>query len=155
MKSEKLTASQFKKFFRSKTFFLINVLVLFFLIFSFGREFVRNYAIHQQISEMEAKAAALREENLSISTLLSSIQTEAYIEREARLKLDKMKPGEKIVVIESQFLENSSSQIDNSTAVTELGLVEGGQIEVANPLKWWYYFFDPIKFSLLINNYGE
>lgn len=83
---------------RSKLPALVAVLLLGYLVVSFGSQFsrlsnmqkdVRN--IQQQVQDLQQKNAALREE-------LHLVQSNAYIEKTAREKLGLVKPGETRVV---------------------------------------------------------
>ena len=138
----------------SRTALLVQLLILAFLLFSFGREFARNYTIHQEITDLEAEKISLEAQNSDISALMNSVQTETYIEREARIKLGLAKPGEKVVVL-------PGSQISKNTSVTEDGanvfLTSEDPVDlssIANIRKWWYYFFDTNKFEM-IKYYGN
>lgn len=121
-----------------------------FLVFSFGREFVRDYSIRQEIAALEAEKASLEAENSDITSFMASIQTETYIEREARIKLGLAKPGEQVVVLPSSGEANQGQ--DESGSVVEITMADLSSI--ANPSKWWYYFFDINKFDM-IKIYGK
>lgn len=129
---------------------MINLFVLGFLVFSFGREFVRDYSVRQEIAGLEAEKAALENENSEIIALMNSIQTETYIEREARIKLGLAKPGEKVVILPDSREDNQTkTNIDYAAEIPAEDLSA-----VANPRKWWYYFFDINKFDM-IKIYGN
>lgn len=133
----------------SRTFLLINLFVLGFLVFSFGREFVRDYSIRQEIAGLEAEKARLESENSEMAALMSFLQTETYIEREARVKLGLAKPGEQVVILpEGQSGQPAEGEADYAAAAA------GDLFSIANPRKWWYYFFDINKFDM-INLYGK
>ncbi|OGL95707.1 hypothetical protein A2348_03710 [Candidatus Uhrbacteria bacterium RIFOXYB12_FULL_58_10] len=127
--------------------FVINAVVLVALGFSFGREWIRNHEIQQEIARLQGEAQALQTRNLQIADLNTAFRTESFIEREARLKLGMKKPGETVVVIKE----------DGATSVTATDAAEGLSSEpadprvllvrderdgeLANPSKWWHYFF--------------
>jgi len=147
-------SSTLSRLLSSRTFLLVNFIILAFLFFSFGREFARNYMIRQEIDELTTEKEALEAENLELSSFMSSVQTETYIEQEARIKLGLSKPGEKVVIL-------SDSQVENSTegdGSLDLNKVDNFFVpdpsSLANPLKWWYYFFDINKFDM-IKIYGN
>lgn len=137
--------TRFKRLLGSKTFLVLNLVFLVFITVSFGREFFRDYEARQEIKQLEAKEAELRERNFSVADLLAAIQTESFVEREARLKLGMTKPGEKTIIIE----ENLNNREENSNEAAAGSLDAFFAQRIANPVKWWYYFFDPIKFELL------
>lgn len=138
----------------SRTALVVQMLILAFLVFSFGREFARDYSIQQEITDLEAERAALESENAEIAAFMNSVQTETYIEREARLKLGLAKPGEKVVVLpspetnkEAVFSDGSISDFSAQESLLDLS-------SIANPKKWWYYFFDVNKYEM-IKYYGN
>lgn len=145
---------KFPRFFSSRIFLLINLFFLFFLFFSLAREWTNNYAVQQEIAKLTAEQAALEAENLDLTAIMSAVQTETYIEQEARIKLGLAKPGEKVVIFSEQ---------DQQVAKIPDGQFDKGNIsdqsikaweKLANPRKWWYYFFNSNKFDL-IKVYGN
>jgi len=143
-----------KRLLNSRTVLVVNLLVLFFLFFTFGREFVNNYSIQQEIANLEAEKSSLEAQNLEISALMNSVQTETYIEHEARIKLGLSKPGEKVVVVPDTG--ETSTEVDKNSGdfdyAAEVPITNFSS--VAKPLKWWYYFFDINKFQM-IKIYGN
>ncbi len=139
--------------------FVVNAVVLVFLFVSFGREFVRNRQIQGDIADLQAQADALAIRNLEISELHTALQTESYIEREARLKLGMKKPGEQVVVVqrppagESGTGEGSPPE-EAADPFQQLKDASAEGETVANPAKWWYYFFDHGRFDGL-SAYGK
>ncbi len=134
--------------------FIVNFIVLAFLAWSFGREFLRNREIQRDIASLQAEAYALQARNLEITRLHSTLQTESSIEREARLKLGLKKPGEQVVVIQPGT--QTTQEADGAAPSDPLGILSGesGVRTVANPVKWWYYFFHREAFRQLIS-YGK
>lgn len=133
--------------------FVVNLVIIVFLSLSLGREVVRNKTIQSEIHTLEQQVVALTGENSKIGELQSALQSESYIEREARLKLGMKKPGEQVVVIQdSESQMNGNSGPGSST--DPLGLVISDEEEIeklANSSKWWYYFFDKSVFKTLQN----
>lgn len=124
---------------------VVNLFAIVFLGLSLGREAVRNRSISSQIAELQAQAEALTARNIEVSELKTAMQTEVFIEREARLKLGMKKPGETVVVIG----EEAKGVQGTSDASDPLGYVIENQaaVPIANPTRWWYYFFDKDAFS--------
>jgi len=146
----------FTRLLSSRTFLLVNLLFLGLLIFSFGREFARNYTIQQEISELEAEKTFLEAKNSDIVTLMNSVQTETYIEREARIKLGLSKPGEKVMIVpDFNNINLTSNEAEDKNSVDYLEQIPATDLSsIANSLKWWYYFFDVNKFDM-IKIYGN
>lgn len=132
-----------QRMFRWKYFYIVNLCLVIFVSVSLGREFIRTHEIQSQIKSLQTQSDALQTKNLEIAQLQTSVQTESFIEREARLKLGLKKPGESVVILK----ENESNiAIDGTKTNTSdpLGMVLGQKsspTKLANSTKWWYYFF--------------
>lgn len=132
---------------RWRFFLVVNLVIVVLIGASLGREVVRNQTIASEISALEEEAQSLAARNIEISELRTAMQTESFIEREARLKLGMQLPGEQVVVITDEYVGGEAGEED------PLGLVIGEDttfVTVANPAKWWYYFFDKQRFNQLV-----
>ncbi|MBI4592116.1 septum formation initiator family protein [Candidatus Uhrbacteria bacterium] len=137
---------------RWRLLLVINLLVVVFLGVSLSREIIRTRAIGAEIELLQAQADELSARNIDLSELKTAMQTESYIEREARLKLGLKKPGETVVVIgEDEPASENGEEQGMGNASDPLGLVLDNQTTtpVANPTRWWYYFFDKQAFNTL------
>ncbi len=132
-----------KRIFRWRLFFVVNVLFLFLLGFTFGREYLKTREIQKEIDGLQAQADALEVKNLSMNELSTAIQTQSFIEREARLKLGMKKPGENVVIFTDDAGANEDLVVDEANPNDPLGLVRvvEDRKTIPNATKWWYYFF--------------
>ena len=125
-----------------------------FLGSSLGRQIVRDKTIQAQIDALQLEAQELTEQNLAISELSVAMQTESFIEREARLKLGMKKPGETVIVMtDKEVAPADTNEADGTHDPTDpLQLIVENQVTkqtIANPTKWWYYFFNKNAFEQL------
>ncbi|MEK7615429.1 MAG: septum formation initiator family protein [Patescibacteria group bacterium] len=141
---------------RWKYLFVVNIILILLIGFSFGREFFRSHEIQKEIHALQAQADALSTRNASLTQLQTAIQTQSFIEREARLKLGMKKPGEDVVIIPE--VKNGDGKPGGagpgSAAASSdpLGLVIDGKSDkllIANPTKWWNYFFNKSAFKAI------
>lgn len=135
--------SLFKRILGFRFLFIINGIVLLLFSFAFGREYLRNREIQGDISRLQEQAEELAARNLQITELKTAFQTESFVEREARLKLGMKKPGEQVVVIQREEEGSASSPQDPLRILNNPNEPD----DVANPTKWWYYFFDKTSFD--------
>lgn len=145
-------SSFIQRLIRSRFLIVINLLVIIFLGMSFGREMIRSRLIEADIANLQAQADELTQSTQDLLNLQTAMQTESFIEREARLKLGLKKPGETVVVIQEEG--NGDTSMISDDPLDPLDLViddETPQEELANPLKWWYYFFDKTAFNTLVD----
>lgn len=145
--------TNFSRFLSSKTFLCACLAVLSFLLFSFGREFANDYAIQREIAELTAEKESLISRNTELAALMALTQTETYLEQEARIKLGLSKAGEKVVIFseDDDVLASDENRADLSFG--EDGF-KADFSALANPRKWWYYFFNINKFDM-IKVYGS
>lgn len=92
-------------------FFL--VLILIGIIAAVGKESYRKYQIDKEVGGIRKEIESLKEENQALSNLLDYFNSEESLEKEARLKLNLLKEGEKLVIItpnKKTDLENQLSE---------------------------------------------
>ncbi len=140
---------------RSRYLIVVNVLVIIFLGLSLSREVIRSRAIDAEIADLQARADSLTVDTQAMLELQTAMQTESFIEREARLKLGLKKPGETVVVLRDEQDQTLSAEEDSTDPlhyVIDPTTGESGQSEadIGNPTKWWYYFFDKSRFNELV-----
>lgn len=75
------------------------VLIVFYLAFILGRSLWQNYNVNQEIMLLEHEVIELREQNQRLKNLVIYYQTDSYKEKEARRKLLKKMPGEKVLAL--------------------------------------------------------
>ena len=120
-----------KKVFGMKSFLIILVGFLILFGFNFFKEYSRNRQLNAQIKKLEVMAKGLEAQNLDILSLAKYLDTEEFLEVEARTKLGLKKTGETTVVVNIP------------------GMEEGATSTQPNPIKktpnikqWWKYFFE-------------
>lgn len=109
---------------------IITLILIVLLVFSFikvSKEVLLRYEINKEISELDNKLQSLEEKTKKTNNLIAYLQTDEYIEEEARLKLNLSKPGEKQINLTAQ--PSSSMEIEESDNRTNIS-------------KWFNYFFE-------------
>lgn len=138
----------FRRILELRVVVVVNVLILFFIALAFGKEFMRNYSIQSEINALQVQSDELKATNIELTQLNTALHTQAFLEREARLKLGLQKPGEQLVIIdapETGVRAPPTATTPPTTLETYEHLSEPAA--VANPQKWWYYFFDRETFE--------
>lgn len=120
-----------KKIFSSQ-FFLLILLVIFILVsFFLVKAYFRDYEIRQEIRELEKKQQDLEKNKINSLEMLKYVSSDLYVEDQARLELNMMEEGEKVVYLDTLIKEKEELEFDY------LDLKEDEKI--ANYKKWWYY----------------
>ena len=113
----------------SKPFITFLIIVLILVIIALGRESYRYFRISQEIKNLEQKIAEIEKSNEELTKMEEYFQSEEFLEKEARLKLNLTKSGEKLIIVKQQenILEEKEKEIVAK--------------EISNIQKWWDYFF--------------
>jgi len=131
--------------FRTRWFLMVNLLLIFFVVFSFAREIMHSRDIAAQIETLQKQSKELEVQHFAIADLKNAVQTESFVEREARLKLGLKKPGESLVILKNeqkqQTIKSSGKSEDPQSATLATGELSAEK-PLANSTKWWYYFFN-------------
>ena len=119
-----------ENFFHSKPFIFGLLIIFILVIIAAGREGYRNYKINQEIRNLRDKIEVLQKSNEELAEMEKYLQSDEFLEKEARLKLNLIRDGEKLVIIkrsEEPRLGEVKSEEENE--------------EIPNIQKWWQYFF--------------
>lgn len=128
----------FQKALGSKVFLFFSLLVLIFLAVNIGRGSFRNYQMNQETNRLKKESEELEKRNNYLSGLINFFNDESYLEEQARVKLNFIKQGENVVIIENPQDKNGASEKKQGSGA---GLSPAGPEETANYWKWWEYFF--------------
>lgn len=83
---------------RSRLPVIIIVVLLLYIAFSLGGRFDQLFAMQQNLDVMQAEVKDIHNKNAELYEQLEKIQSNDYIEQEAREKLGLVKPGEARIV---------------------------------------------------------
>lgn len=120
-----------KKLLYSKSFIFFLLIILILVAVALGRESYRNFRVNQNIKDLENTIEELKANNEELIGLQEYFQSEEFLEKQARLKLNLTKPGEKVIIIKQ--IEGDLEEI-----VQQQGIAK----EFSNVQKWWEYFFE-------------
>ncbi len=129
-----------KSFYYSKWFILtISVIIVFFL-FSAVKDYYSQEDLREDIDTLESQISSLETEQYDLANTLSQVQSEDFVETEARTRLNLRKPGENVIIVSSD--EDVQKLNDKGR---ETGIKELLEDKDSNTLKWWEYFFPTIQ----------
>ena len=107
-------------------------LFMLYLIFIVCRVIINNYNSNKALQSEEQKVVSLTEDIKYLQYQINYYQTNSYKEKEAREKLGYKAPGE---IVMQMPIDNMEDQISDS------GIIPA-QIKVPNYRLWLQYFFD-------------
>lgn len=85
-----------------KSYYILSVLILVYLIFLTGRSAYYNFQTNQEVKQFKTEIETLEVENQNLQNLIAYYQTQSFKEKEARKKLGLVKPDEKVVIISKE-----------------------------------------------------
>lgn len=121
-------------------------LVLIFLLAIFAVPLTKNWrqkrSIDKEVSDLQTQIAGLENKNSSLKKVLDYMQSDQFVEKEARTKLNYKKPGEEVAVIEGRDGTTASvSPLDSVFDLPAEPKVPGSPKLLGNFSKWIDYFF--------------
>lgn len=141
----KTSSSFFSRLLHTRWFYIVNLLLILIVVISFTRELIHGHDIAKQIQALQKQSQQLQAQHLAIADLKNAVQTEIFVEQEARLKLGLKKPGENVVIVKNEFTPHQSETISGGVKNLAEETGESNTQEktpLANSTKWWYYFFN-------------
>lgn len=118
--------------------YLILILGIYFLV-STSRNLWRLWQARDLTTQAQQQVDQLQAENQQLQDRLKEVQTDEYVERQAREKLNLVKPGETIVIIPKELLEKTNRflnpDLDNQRQFTN-------NRQVLPPWQQWWLMFN-------------
>lgn len=84
---------------------VILLILLGFIFYSFGGQMVEMYNVRYEIKKISEQMDELQQKNADLRNQMEQLNSDAFVEREAREKLGLVKPGEKIILEAKQGSE--------------------------------------------------
>ncbi|MEK7558010.1 MAG: septum formation initiator family protein [Patescibacteria group bacterium] len=134
----------YRVFFSQNFLTFLGLIVIVLISFPLAKNISNRYKVNHEIKELEKEIANLENKNSNFKDLVSYLESNQFVEEQARLKLGLKKEGEDVVVIKNGLdnkIENNltatSSSIFNIPGLDKANLVNS----ISNLQKWLKYFF--------------
>ncbi|PIR12715.1 hypothetical protein COV49_04510 [Candidatus Falkowbacteria bacterium CG11_big_fil_rev_8_21_14_0_20_39_10] len=111
----------------------LGLLIIVLISIPLAKKVSKRYVIDEEIKGLETEIQELGEKNKDLKEFITYLESDQFLEEQARLNLNLKKPGEEVVVIQ----EN----LDQGAEAENLALSEGKKNR-SNPEKWLAYFFN-------------
>ena len=109
----------------------IGLVLLVLIFFPLLKTYSQKRLIEEEMVQIKEDIARYEVETEQLQEMIEYLGSEASLEAQARMNLNLKKPGETVVVIERDDLQNI--QIENRDK----------EVEASNLKKWKDYFFNP------------
>ncbi len=128
----------FNEILHSKWFTVIALIVAGFLVISFLKIEPALVATNKELNNLDKKIAEVKRSASELERLGDYLNSDAYFERQARLKLNYKKPDEKVVYVYQKTQDSSVEAVNN--VVRPSKIFESKYIK--NLKSWWEYLAD-------------
>ena len=145
--------------FNRKILFLLGLVVIVLISFPIAKNWSQRYQIDEEIEELKGEIELIEEKNTELRKLLSYLESDQFVEEQARLNFGLKKEGEEVAVVQFNDSEaRGDSQLNSSDDNTDEvnhndetgksiynipGLSKQEPVKPpGNPQRWWRYFFE-------------
>lgn len=120
-----------KAVFYSRAFIILGIIALIPISISLVKEVIRKAEINNEIRVLEAQIAEIERQNAEMDDLLKTLNSSAFLEKEAKEKFGLQEPGEQVVM-----MPGGTREFGATTGAEK----EGAEEARPNPEKWKDYF---------------
>ncbi len=128
--------NKLKKFFSSRAVLFLLLLAFIWLSISLVKAFYKKRQMDQEIGALKAEIAKMDGKGQDLNQLLSYFNSESYLEREAKDKLNLKKEGENVVMV-----QGAAETVGENNSSVSVGAAVSAPVEENNFIKWWNFFF--------------
>lgn len=106
---------------------------------SAARELYRQNQVKEEVTTLQDRVTQLETRKATVSQLLERLQTPDMVDREARLRLNMQRPGERVYILRGEAWE----RLSNDPTPDAPTLYEDHPVEPkrSNPARWFRFFF--------------
>ena len=127
-------------FFNHKFLALLGLSLIILISIPLAKNISQRYRVNREIRELEKEINQLENKNIDFKKFITYLESNQFIEEQARLKLGLKKPGEEVAVIQTPINEQKLATTTNS--IFGLPQLETGVTKATtNPERWLKYFF--------------
>lgn len=122
----------------------ISFLGLFIIVLisvPLAKNISKQYEINNEIEQLQTEINQLEGKNENLKELISFLESDQFVDEEARKNLNFKKPGEEVVVIKDKLTESEPSSMELNSKYMVNQPTPYKKKDPANPEKWLEYFF--------------
>ena len=132
-----------KVLFDQKFLSLIGLTAIILISLPFAKNAVKQSRINKEISNFKKEIAALQDKSTNLKNFVSYLESDQFIEDQARLNLNLKKSGEELTVIKTPASGSGYASSSSGRLIFDIPGYnrEAREQELSNPRKWLNYFF--------------
>lgn len=129
-------ASSTKYIYGSTIFVLLGVTIIIMFGIPLIESINQRDQVESEISEIEQEIEDIRSENRDLENLIEYLESDQFLEEQARLNFGMKKKGESVVVV-----TENGKVAGASSASSDISNTEEAESASSNYRKWFNYFF--------------
>ena len=110
---------------------LVGLVLIILISIPLAKNISKRYEIDQEIKGLEKEINELNVNNNDLKKLITYLESDQFVEEQARLNLGLKKEGENVIIIKGN---SQAGSINNNTALDD-------DKNISNLKRWWNYFF--------------
>jgi len=124
-------------YFNKLSFSILGFILILLISIPLAKNLTKRYHVNKEINDLEEEITELEEKNMKLEELLTYLDSDEFIEEQARLKLGLKREGEEAIVVQGLDAGNT---VNNELNYRIKGM-DGKGKEEKNSKKWLNYFF--------------
>ena len=148
MEIRKKKKSFFEKIFFSQVFFaFIGLGIIALVSLPLARNISQRHKINKEVEKMQEEIDKIEGKNNNLKKLVTYLESDQFIEEQARLKLGLKKNGEEVVAIKNEEKVVQGEESDTPNTIYNMPGLEKTKPEkfLTNPKRWWSFFLEAAK----------
>lgn len=134
--------SKFKKIFSNQvTITLLGLVIIVLISIPLAKNISKQYKINNEIKLLQEEISNLEGKNTNLKNLITFLESDQFVDEEARKNLNFKKEGEEVVVIKDELLGATESTDELNSKYIINQPKEEKKRRLSNPEKWLKYFF--------------
>jgi cell division protein FtsB len=114
---------------------IVGLVIIVLISIPLAKNVSQRYRTNKEIDNLQREIIAQQNKNSQLKTMISYMQSDQFVEEQARLNLGYKKPGEQMVVIQKQ------NEADNKNKVNGAADNMKANNQPNNFTRWLKYFF--------------
>ena len=123
----------FKVLHSQKFLVFLGILLMVFLSFPISKNLSKRHEVNDKIKKMEDEIVDFESKNKELKKLVVYLESEEFVEEQARLNLGFKKQGENVLVVNNEVLDSEEKRNSEEN--------EENNQKLLNQQRWVKYFF--------------
>lgn len=130
-----------KMFLNQIALMLVGFIIIVLISIPLAKNMSKKYKVNNEIKDLQKEINDLEGRNTDLKELVKYLNSDRFVEDQARLKLNYKKPDEEVFIIKG--MEDDNTSLDRKNPSYNIpGLNKNEAKKENNIIKWWKYFFD-------------